>query len=146
MPTPAPTVCHIPIIWTLGLVSALASLTAVSAELFALPRVGVPHQTPARPQERDMPAIPSDPPDIQSVTVVAVIVASLCVIYWRIALRLVAVALIALAIYGAILITYGLRHLPGGKACRLLWRTRNVNRQACAQYSGCTDRRRGNRH
>lgn len=58
-----------------------------------------------------MPAIPSHTPDIETVTVVAILIASLCVIYWRTALRLIAIALVALAIYGAVLAFYGLYHI-----------------------------------
>jgi hypothetical protein len=55
-----------------------------------------------------MPAIPTHPPDVQAVAVVVMAISSLCVIYWRITLRLVAIVLIALAIYGAVLVFYGL--------------------------------------
>ena len=57
--------------------------------------------------------MPNHPQDIQTVTVLAVLIASLCIIYWRITLRLIAIAVIALAIYGAVLALYGLHH-PGG--------------------------------
>lgn len=50
------------------------------------------------------------PPDIQAIAILAVLIGSLCVIYWRIALRLVAIALIALAIAGAVLVIYGFQH------------------------------------
>ena len=58
-----------------------------------------------------MPAISSHTPDIETVTIVAILIAGLCVIYWRTALRLIAIALIALAIYGAVLASYGLHHV-----------------------------------
>lgn len=55
---------------------------------------------------------PNQPQDIQTVTVLAVLIASLCIIYWRVTLRLIAIAVIALAIYGAVLALHGL-HQPG---------------------------------
>jgi hypothetical protein len=58
-----------------------------------------------------MPAMPSNLPDPETVTTVAVLTASLCVIYWRTALRLLVITLIALAIYGAFLAFYGLQHV-----------------------------------
>jgi hypothetical protein len=57
-----------------------------------------------------MPAMPTHPPDIEAVTIAVIAISSLCVVYWRIALRLVAIALIAAAIYGAVLVFYGLHH------------------------------------
>ncbi len=54
---------------------------------------------------------PGQPQDIGAITVLAVFIGSLCVIYWRITLRLIAVALITLAIYGAVLAFYGLHHV-----------------------------------
>jgi hypothetical protein len=57
-----------------------------------------------------MPAVPNHPHDIQAVTVLVVLVAGLAVIYWRTTLRLIATAVIAFAIYGLILLLYGLRH------------------------------------
>lgn len=57
-----------------------------------------------------MPAMPTHTPDIEAVTTAVIAISSLCVIYWRIALRLVAIALIALVIYGAVLVFYGLHH------------------------------------
>jgi hypothetical protein len=50
------------------------------------------------------------PPDIQAIAILAVLIGSLCVIYWRIALRLLAIALIALAIFGSVLVIYGFHH------------------------------------
>ncbi len=57
-----------------------------------------------------MPATPPHPQDVATLTVVVVIVATLCVVYWRMTLRLIAIALMALAIYGAILAFSGLHH------------------------------------
>lgn len=50
------------------------------------------------------------PQDIQTIAVLAVLIGSLCVVYWRIALRIFLVALITLAIYGAVLVAHGLHH------------------------------------
>jgi hypothetical protein len=58
-----------------------------------------------------MPPTPNHPYDIQSITVLVVVVASLGVIYWRTTLRLIAIAVVAFAIYGFILVLYGLRHI-----------------------------------
>jgi hypothetical protein len=55
-----------------------------------------------------MPAGHGAPPDIQSLGVLATLGAVLCVIYWRTALRIMAIVLIALTIYGAILFFEGL--------------------------------------
>ena len=58
-----------------------------------------------------MPPTPNHPHDIQAITVIVLLVASLSVIYWRTTLRLIAIAVIAFAIYGFILVLYGLRHI-----------------------------------
>lgn len=58
-----------------------------------------------------MPPIPSQTPNIEVVTTVTTLIASLCVIYWRTVLRLIAIALVAFAIYGAVLAFYGLHHV-----------------------------------
>jgi hypothetical protein len=58
-----------------------------------------------------MPPTPNDPQDIHAITVLVVLAASLGVIYWRTTLRLIAIGVIALAIYGFILVLYGLRHI-----------------------------------
>lgn len=58
-----------------------------------------------------MAAPHGQPQDIQAIAVLAVLIGILCVIYWRIALRIFLVALIALAIYGAVLATQGLHHV-----------------------------------
>jgi hypothetical protein len=57
-----------------------------------------------------MSSPPAHPSDIEAIAILAVLIGSLCVIYWRIALRLLAIALIALTIYGAVLVIYGLHH------------------------------------
>ena len=57
-------------------------------------------------------AVPhGQPQDIQAIAVFAVLIGSLCVIYWRNALRIFLIALIALAIYGAVLAIHGLHHV-----------------------------------
>lgn len=57
-----------------------------------------------------MPTAPGPPHDVQSIGILITFVVALCVFYWRIAIRLVAIAVIALSIYGAILFFEGLRH------------------------------------
>jgi hypothetical protein len=57
-----------------------------------------------------MAAHAGQPQDIQAIAVLAVLIGSLCVIYWRIALRIFLIALIALAIYGAYLAIHGVHH------------------------------------
>jgi len=50
-----------------------------------------------------MPVPPSNPQDTHAaIAVLVAIVACLCVVYWRAALRLMLVVLIALAFYGAV--------------------------------------------
>lgn len=46
--------------------------------------------------------VPSTPADSHGIIVVVIIIAALCVIYWRLAIRLFVIAMIALAVYGAI--------------------------------------------
>jgi hypothetical protein len=69
-----------------------------------------PTQTMAKTQERQMPPAPGPPPDAQSIGLLIVFAAALCVIYWRIAIRLVAIAVIALTIYGAVLFVEAMHH------------------------------------
>lgn len=45
--------------------------------------------------------IPSTPQDGHTVIVVVLIIAALCVIYWKMALRILAILMVALAVYGA---------------------------------------------
>ena len=50
-----------------------------------------------------MPVPPTNPQDAQAaIVVLAAITASLCVAYWRTALRVILIALLALAVYGAV--------------------------------------------
>ncbi len=57
-----------------------------------------------------MTPVPASPPDLQSIGLGITLVVALCVFYWRMALRLVVTAVIALSIYGAILLAVGLHH------------------------------------
>jgi xanthine/uracil permease len=57
-----------------------------------------------------MTPAPISPHDLQSIGVGVTLVAALCVFYWRLAIRLVVIAGIALAIFGAILLTEVLQH------------------------------------
>ncbi len=59
-----------------------------------------------------MSATQGPPLDPGPVILLAVLIASLCVIYWRTALRIVAIAIISLAVYGAVLVFEGLHHGP----------------------------------
>ncbi len=50
-----------------------------------------------------MPVPPTNPQDTQAaIAVVAAIAAGFCVAYWRTALRLILIAVLALAVYGAV--------------------------------------------
>lgn len=51
-----------------------------------------------------------DPPSAQTIIVIAVLIASVCVICWRMTLRLAAIAILALTIYGAAVVVEGLTH------------------------------------
>lgn len=57
-----------------------------------------------------MPVTSNQPQDTQTILVVIIFLACLCVVYWRTALRVIVVALVALAIYGAITGLHGLHH------------------------------------
>jgi len=57
----------------------------------------------------------SHPQDtLTAIAVVAMIVAVLAVAYWRTALRVILIVAIALAVYGAITVIYGLASMMGG--------------------------------
>jgi hypothetical protein len=58
-----------------------------------------------------MPAPLTQPEHNQTILVVVLFVASLCVAYWRTALRLIAIILVALAVYGVIAGLQGLHNL-----------------------------------
>jgi hypothetical protein len=57
-----------------------------------------------------MPVPSNQPQDTQTILVVVIFLACLCVVYWRTLLRVIVVALVALAIYGAITGLHGLHH------------------------------------
>lgn len=58
-----------------------------------------------------MPAAQGASPDPGLLITVIVLGACVCVVYWRIALRIVVIALITLAIYGAVLLVAGLHRI-----------------------------------
>lgn len=58
-----------------------------------------------------MPPMLGQPHDHQSISLLVMLVVALCVIYWRAALRLVAIAVITVTIYGAVLFVEGLQHV-----------------------------------
>jgi hypothetical protein len=49
-----------------------------------------------------MPVPSTTPQDSHAIMVVVLLTAGLCVVYWRIAIRLVAIILVALAAYGLV--------------------------------------------
>jgi hypothetical protein len=65
-------------------------------------------QTVTDPGETMLPA-PDPPHDFQPIVLLVMLVVALCVKYWQLALRLAAIAVITLTIYGAILLIEGLR-------------------------------------
>jgi hypothetical protein len=60
-----------------------------------------------------MPVPASQPQNIQVIAVIVVFVAALCVRYWRIALRLIVIAVIALAVLGLIVGLHGIHYAAG---------------------------------
>jgi ABC-type multidrug transport system fused ATPase/permease subunit len=58
-----------------------------------------------------MPVPPTQPGDNQAIIMVVTLVAILCVIYWRMALRVVAIILIATTVLGVIASLHGLHHI-----------------------------------
>jgi len=56
-----------------------------------------------------MPAVQGPPQDVGWVVVLIMLVAALCVTYWRTTLRLAAIVIITLAAYGAFLVVEGMR-------------------------------------
>jgi hypothetical protein len=60
-----------------------------------------------------MPVPSPQPQDNQAILVIVLFLAALCVVYWRTALRLIAIILIALAVYGVIAGLHGLHHTTG---------------------------------
>jgi hypothetical protein len=57
-----------------------------------------------------VPPAPDPTHGFQSIGLLVTLVVALCVLYWRIAIRLMAIAVITFTIYGAILLVEGLRH------------------------------------
>jgi len=57
-----------------------------------------------------MPVPSTQPQDNQAIIMVVILVAILCVIYWRMALRVVAIILIATTVLGVIASLHGLHY------------------------------------
>jgi hypothetical protein len=60
-----------------------------------------------------MSAAQGPSPDFGAIVMLVVLAACLCVVYWRAALRLVAIVIVALTIYGAVLLIEQVHHLAG---------------------------------
>jgi hypothetical protein len=59
-----------------------------------------------------MPIPPTNPQDTQAaIAVLAAIAACICVVYWRTALRVILIAVLALAVYGAVVGIHGVSSL-----------------------------------
>lgn len=59
-----------------------------------------------------MPIPPANPQDTQAaIAVLAAIAAGFCVVYWRTALRVILILLLALAVYGAVVGIHGVSSL-----------------------------------
>jgi hypothetical protein len=59
-----------------------------------------------------MPVPPSNPPNPQAaIAIVIAVAAFISVVYWRIAIRVILVAVIALAVYGAVIGLHGMSSL-----------------------------------
>jgi hypothetical protein len=59
-----------------------------------------------------MPVPPANPQDTQAASAVfAAIAAGFCVVYWRTALRVIFIAVLALAVYGAVVGIHGVSSL-----------------------------------
>jgi hypothetical protein len=56
-----------------------------------------------------MPAVQGPPQDLGWVVVLIMLIATLCVTYWRTTLRIAAIVIITLAAYGAFLVVEGMR-------------------------------------
>ena len=57
-----------------------------------------------------MPLSSPQPQDSQAIIIVVILVAILSVIYWRVALRLIAIILVAISILGVVAGLHGLHH------------------------------------
>jgi hypothetical protein len=55
-----------------------------------------------------MPITPTSPQDNSAIIVVVLLVAGFCTVYWKTALRLIAILLIALVVYGLIMSLHSL--------------------------------------
>jgi hypothetical protein len=71
----------------------------------------MPQATMTDPGETMTPA-PGTPNDFQPIGLLILLVVALCVKYWPMALRLIAIAIITLAIYGAVLLAEALHTHP----------------------------------
>jgi hypothetical protein len=60
-----------------------------------------------------MPVPSPQPHDNQAILVIVLFIAALCVVYWRTALRVIAVILIALAVLGLVAGLHGLHPTSG---------------------------------
>jgi hypothetical protein len=58
-----------------------------------------------------MTPVSTSPHDLQSVGIGVTLVATLCVVYWRLAIRLVAIAALALTIFGVIVLIEVLQYI-----------------------------------
>ena len=58
-----------------------------------------------------MPALSPQPQDSNTILAIVLFLACFCVVYWRIVLRLIAIILVALAIYGVLAGLHGLDHI-----------------------------------
>ena len=58
-----------------------------------------------------MTVIPSSPHDLQSIGIPILIVVTLCVIYRRVALQIILIAITTFTIYGAVLLIQALEHV-----------------------------------
>jgi len=57
-----------------------------------------------------MPAVQGPPQDLGSIGVLVMLIVAVCVIYWRTALRIAAILIITLAVYGAVLVVQAMHH------------------------------------
>lgn len=60
-----------------------------------------------------MPVPPTSPHDSHSIMVAVLFIAALCVMYWRMAIRLLAIILIVLLVCGVIAGLHGMHHTVG---------------------------------
>ena len=60
--------------------------------------------------EKYMPAVQGPPQDHLGAIVLIMLIAAVCVTHWRTTLRIAAIVIITLAVYGAFLVVEGMRH------------------------------------